>query len=88
MGFVGALFPGRKLRHEGDQGAPGREHDPGGPLDLERGVVFLAPPDRDAAQPAEAPAEQAQTGAEEDSSDGEGAAGTRDDSGEDGSVSG
>lgn len=44
MGAYGELFPGRKLRHEGDQGSPGREHDPGGPLDLDRGVVFLAPP--------------------------------------------
>ncbi|CAM05406.1 hypothetical protein [Saccharopolyspora erythraea] len=78
MGFVGALFPGRKLRHEGDQGAPGREHDPGGPLDLDRGVVFLAPPNQDAAQPSE----QASTGAEEDDV----AADTRDDSGEDGPV--
>ncbi|MEU6130121.1 hypothetical protein ABZ805_13210 [Saccharopolyspora sp. NPDC047091] len=47
MASYGELFPGRKLRHEGDQGAPGREHDPGGPLDLDRGVVFLAPPKRD-----------------------------------------
>lgn len=44
MGAYGELFPGRKLRHEGDRGTPGQEHDPGGPLDLERGVVFLAPP--------------------------------------------
>lgn len=44
MGTYGELLGGRKLRHEGDQGAPGREHDPGGPLDLDRGVVFLAPP--------------------------------------------
>jgi hypothetical protein len=44
MGAYGELFPGRKLRHDGDQGAPGREHDPGGPLDLDKGVVFLAPP--------------------------------------------
>lgn len=47
MGSYGELFPGRKLKHEGDQGSPGREHDPSGPLDLERGVVFLAPPARD-----------------------------------------
>ncbi len=47
MGKYGELFPGRKLRHEGDGGAPGREHDPGGPLDLDRGVVYLAPPSRD-----------------------------------------
>ena len=47
MGKYGELFPGRKLKHEGDQGSPGREHDPGGPLDLDRGVVFLAPPSKD-----------------------------------------
>jgi hypothetical protein len=47
MGSYGELVPGRKLKHEGDQGAPGREHDPGGPLDLDRGVVFLAPPTQD-----------------------------------------
>ncbi len=44
MGSYGELFPGRKLKHEGGQGSAGREHDPGGPLDLDRGVVFLAPP--------------------------------------------
>ncbi|MBA8825231.1 hypothetical protein FHX42_002582 [Saccharopolyspora lacisalsi] len=44
MGAYGELFPGRKLKHEGDQGSPGREHDPGGPLDLDRGVVFLSAP--------------------------------------------
>lgn len=43
MARHGELFPGRKLKHEGDQGGVGREHDPGGPLDLDRGVVFLAP---------------------------------------------
>ncbi|WP_243792432.1 hypothetical protein [Saccharopolyspora gloriosae] len=53
MASYGELFPGRKLRHEGDQGTPGREHDPGGPLDLDRGVVFLAPPKQ---EPAESPA--------------------------------
>ncbi|MCX2732273.1 hypothetical protein OOZ19_18705 [Saccharopolyspora sp. NFXS83] len=55
MASYGELFPGRKLRHEGDQGTPGREHDPGGPLDLDRGVVFLAPPAKQ--EPADAPAE-------------------------------
>ncbi|MFR9729611.1 hypothetical protein ACL03H_10310 [Saccharopolyspora sp. MS10] len=55
MASYGELFPGRKLRHEGDQGAPGREHDPGGPLDLDRGVVFLAPPHREPADPGTAP---------------------------------
>ncbi|GAB2665498.1 hypothetical protein GCM10027271_25670 [Saccharopolyspora gloriosae] len=54
MASYGELFPGRKLRHEGDQGTPGREHDPGGPLDLDRGVVFLAPPaEQEPAEPAE-----------------------------------
>lgn len=45
MGAYGELF-GRKLKHDGDPAGPGRKHDPGGPLDLERGVVFLAPPRR------------------------------------------
>lgn len=49
MASYGELFPGRKLKHEGDGGSPGREHDPGGPLDLERGVVFLSPPKQQAA---------------------------------------
>lgn len=49
MANFGELFPGRKLKHEGDQDGISREHDPGGPLDLERGVVFLAPPERPAA---------------------------------------
>lgn len=44
MGKYGELFPGRKLEHQGDQGTAGRQHDPGGPLDLESGVVYLAPP--------------------------------------------
>ncbi|MFC7340934.1 hypothetical protein [Saccharopolyspora griseoalba] len=47
MARHGEMFPGRKLKHEGDQGGVGREHDPGGPLDLDRGVVFLAPPKED-----------------------------------------
>ncbi|MCI2422063.1 hypothetical protein MOQ72_31990 [Saccharopolyspora sp. K220] len=46
MASYGELLPGRKLKHEGDQGGISREHDPGGPLDLERGVVFLAPPEQ------------------------------------------
>lgn len=46
MASYGELFPGRKLKHEGDGGSPGREHDPGGPLDLQRGVVFLSPPEQ------------------------------------------
>jgi len=56
MPSFGELFPGRKLKHEGDDGAPGREHDPGGPLDLDRGVVYLAPPQQPAqqAEPADA----------------------------------
>lgn len=44
MSVFRELLPGRKLQHEGDQGSPGREHDPGGPLDLDKGVVYLAPP--------------------------------------------
>lgn len=45
MARFGELFPGRKLQHEGDQGGVDREYDPGGPLDLDRGVVYLAPPE-------------------------------------------
>jgi hypothetical protein len=67
MGKYGELFPGRKLKHEGDQGAPGREHDPGGPLDLDRGVVFLAPPGKDRDERAD----------DEPSQDDSGAAGRR-----------
>lgn len=44
MAALGEMFPGRKLKHEGDQDGAGRGHDPGGPLDLEQGVVYLAPP--------------------------------------------
>ncbi|GAA4619689.1 hypothetical protein GCM10023108_45820 [Saccharopolyspora hordei] len=44
MASYGELLPGRKLKHEGDQGGISEQHDPGGPLDLERGVVYLAPP--------------------------------------------
>lgn len=69
MGTHGELFPGSKLKHEGGHGTAGREHDPGGPLDLERGVVFLAPPSEDhskettedddsEARPPDAPADQ------------------------------
>ncbi|MGW1677806.1 hypothetical protein [Saccharopolyspora sp. NPDC002376] len=48
MASYGEFLPGRKLKHEGDETGISKGHDPGGPLDLERGVVFLAPP----AQPA------------------------------------
>jgi hypothetical protein len=53
MGKYGELFPGRKLKHQGDQGSAGRQHDPGGPLDLESGVVYLAPPQASAEAAAE-----------------------------------
>jgi hypothetical protein len=46
MGAYGELFRGRKVNDEGVPAAPGREHDPGGPLDLDRGVVYLAPRER------------------------------------------
>jgi hypothetical protein len=46
MGAYGELF-GRKLNHDGDPTGPTRKHDPGGPIDLDQGVVFLAPPQRD-----------------------------------------
>ncbi|MHA6805428.1 hypothetical protein [Salinifilum ghardaiensis] len=51
MARLGELFPGRKLQHEGDQDGAGRKHDPGGPLDLDSGVVYLAPPEREDATP-------------------------------------
>lgn len=44
MASFGEILPGRKLKHEGDETGISRGHDPGGPLDLERGVVYLAPP--------------------------------------------
>lgn len=43
MAALGEMFPGRKLKHEGDQDGSGQGHDPNGPLDLDKGVVFLAP---------------------------------------------
>ncbi|WP_406688928.1 hypothetical protein REH65_22080 [Saccharopolyspora sp. ID03-671] len=43
MAAIGEMFPGRKLKHEGDQDGVSRKHDPGGPLDLDKGVVFLSP---------------------------------------------
>lgn len=58
MPSFGELFPGRKLKHEGDDGAPGREHDPGGPLDLDRGVVYLAPPEQHSRPSADTPFDQ------------------------------
>ncbi|MDA3643333.1 hypothetical protein LZ318_09885 [Saccharopolyspora indica] len=44
MASFGEILPGRKLKHEGDETGISQGHDPGGPLDLERGVVYLAPP--------------------------------------------
>ncbi|GAA0533725.1 hypothetical protein [Saccharopolyspora thermophila] len=46
MGAFRELFPGRKLKHEGDESGVGQQHDPGGPLDLDSGVVYLAPPEQ------------------------------------------
>ena len=73
MASYGELFPGRKLKHEGDGGSPGREHDPGGPLDLERGVVFLSPPEQQAAPEQQTPDQPTPpnqpTGSETDSQD-------------------
>lgn len=45
MGAYRELF-GRKLNNDDDPAGPAQKHDPGGPLDLDRGVVFLAPPQR------------------------------------------
>jgi hypothetical protein len=47
MGRFGKLFPGQKLKHDGGQDGVSRKYDPGGPLNLDQGVVFLAPPKRD-----------------------------------------
>ncbi|GAA2348033.1 hypothetical protein GCM10009854_26600 [Saccharopolyspora halophila] len=47
MAALGEMFPGSKLKHEGDEEGAGRGHDPGGPLDLEQGVVYLAPPQQE-----------------------------------------
>lgn len=58
MGKYGELFPGRKLKHEGGQGTAGRVHDPGGPLDLDSGVVYLAPPQQDDSQETEGAEDQ------------------------------
>lgn len=41
--MIGELFPGRKLSDEGSQSGDGQEHRPV-ELDLESGVVRLAPP--------------------------------------------
>lgn len=57
MGTYGELF-GRKLKHDGDPTGPRQKHDPGGPLDLDRGVVFLAPPERAETAPDPAEADQ------------------------------
>lgn len=59
MGVHGELFPGKKLRHVGDRGAPEEEHDPGGALDLDSGIVFLAPPNQPAPPPTDAPESEA-----------------------------
>lgn len=40
MGQLGELFPGRKLRSEADSDQNGELVTPG-PLDLDRGVVYL-----------------------------------------------
>jgi hypothetical protein len=43
MGAYGELFGRNKLRSDGTPTGPEQEHDPEGPVDLERGVVYLAP---------------------------------------------
>ena len=44
MSSYGELVPGRKLKDEQDEGGIAKNYDPGGPLDLDNGVVYLAPP--------------------------------------------
>ncbi|MBE9376258.1 hypothetical protein IQ251_17550 [Saccharopolyspora sp. HNM0983] len=53
MSSYGELVPGRKLKDEKDEGGISKNYDPGGPLDLDRGVVYLAPPAQDDADSAD-----------------------------------
>ena len=50
MGAYGELFGGHKLRNDRDENLAGQGHDPGGPLDLDGGVVYLAPPSTESDQ--------------------------------------
>ncbi|MEV0245217.1 hypothetical protein AB0H76_01360 [Nocardia sp. NPDC050712] len=45
MGVIGELFPGQKLADEGGEDSNGQPHRPV-ELDLDAGVVRLAPPPR------------------------------------------
>lgn len=47
MSRFGEMLPGRKLKDEQDEGGIAKNYDPGGPLDLDKGVVYLAPPAQD-----------------------------------------
>ncbi|QGK71144.1 hypothetical protein GIY23_17915 [Allosaccharopolyspora coralli] len=49
MGAYGNLFGGHKARNDRDDQSNGQGYDPGGPLDLDSGVVHLAPPVQDRA---------------------------------------
>lgn len=54
MATFGELIPGMKLRKVADEDAgTGERADPGGPLDLEAGVVFLRPRATGAPEPDE-----------------------------------
>ncbi|MFI9504499.1 hypothetical protein [Nocardia sp. NPDC052566] len=43
MGVIGELFPGQKLQDEGSEDSDGQAHRPRVALDLDAGVVRLAP---------------------------------------------
>ncbi|MFC9432619.1 hypothetical protein [Nocardia sp. NPDC057030] len=43
MGVMGELFPGKKLTDEGSEDSDGQEHSPRLALDLDAGVVRIAP---------------------------------------------
>ncbi|EWC63366.1 hypothetical protein UO65_1364 [Actinokineospora spheciospongiae] len=58
MATFGELTPGMKLRKVSEEDAgKGERADPGGPLDLEAGVVFLRPRAAGPAESAETPDE-------------------------------
>ncbi|MCM6772353.1 hypothetical protein NDR87_01305 [Nocardia sp. CDC159] len=44
MGFIGELFPGKKLVDEGSEDSDGQTHRPRLDLDLDAGVIRLRPP--------------------------------------------
>lgn len=65
MGAYGNLFGGHKARNDRDDQSTGQDHDPGGPLDLDSGVVHLAPPAQDRSADAEDSTEEDEDRAED-----------------------